>query len=300
MNIRKQVLFFVLVVLPLVLVCSVNVYAGSQIIVPVEGTYYNTADGLVVENLSEKAPTLNDTMQGHVMVDLTDFTIPASSSDTSVTVAVVQTSNSEVLASNIKTIIDDVFQSPVANLYPYRGEFAIDYYKQFPVSTANGNNVKVVVTGSSGKKYFESKSFSLFEYTSADTGAGNTNSNNNTSNNSANNSSNTNNTASNNSQNATPSQVGAFNFKLQNPLRTNDFWGFLGTITDLAIKIGVPIAVVFFIWAGFQYIFAGGDTKKIDAAHINLRNVVIGTIIFLGAWTITELVVKTFQSVLGS
>lgn len=299
MNIRKQVLFLVFVVLPLVFMCGVNVYAGSQIITPVEGTYSNTAVGLVVENLSEKAPTLDDTMQGNIMVDLTDFTIPASSADTSVTVAVVQASNSDVLASNIKTIVNDVFQSPVANLYPYRGVFATDFYAQFPTSTANGNNVKVIVTGSSGKKYFESNTFKLFDYTTADTGAGNANTNSNNTNNS-NNANNANNAASNNSQTTTPSQVGAFNFKLQNPLRTNDFWGFLGSVTDLAIKIGVPIAVIFFIWAGFQYIFAGGDTKKIEAAHANLKNVVIGTIIFLGAWTITELVVKTFQSVLGS
>ncbi len=292
MNIRKQVLFLILVALPLV-VCATNVFAGAQVITPIEGTYYNTAADLVVENVSDKATSLNDVMQSNIVVDLTDFTIPASSADTSVTVTVVQSSNAEVLASNVKTIINDVFQSPVANLYPYRGVFASEYYKDFPLQTANGNNVKVIVTGSSGKKYFESKVFRLFDYTSADTGAGNSNNANNNSNN-----------ANNNRQNASPStapaQVGAFDFTLKNPLRTDDFWGFLGTVTDLAIKIGVPIAVVFFIWSGFQFIFAGGDTKKIEAARGNLKNVVIGTIIFLGAWTITEIIVKTFQSVVGS
>ncbi len=97
-----------------------------------------------------------------------------------------------------------------------------------------------------------------------------------------------------------PCGPGALCLRVDNPLRTNDFWGFLSIAMDLAIKIGVPIAVIFFIWAGFQYILARGDTKKISLAHNNLQNVVIGTIIFLGAWTITMIVVNTFQSVVGT
>ncbi len=94
--------------------------------------------------------------------------------------------------------------------------------------------------------------------------------------------------------------VGILKFDLENPLRANNFWDLLSNLIDIAMKIGIPVAVAFFIWAGFQYIFAGGEAKKIERAHKNLKNVVLGTIIFLGAWTITEVVVKTIQSVVGT
>lgn len=94
--------------------------------------------------------------------------------------------------------------------------------------------------------------------------------------------------------------AGILRFDLENPLRANNFWDLLSNLIDIAMKIGIPVAVAFFIWSGFQYIFAGGDAAKIKLAHKNLKNVVLGTIIFLGAWTITEVVVKTIQSVIGT
>lgn len=94
--------------------------------------------------------------------------------------------------------------------------------------------------------------------------------------------------------------AGILSFSLENPLLANNFWDLLSNFIDIAMKIGIPVAVFFFIWSGFQYIFAGGNEAKIRLAHKNLKNVVLGTIIFLGAWTITEVVVKTIQSVVGT
>ncbi len=88
--------------------------------------------------------------------------------------------------------------------------------------------------------------------------------------------------------------------KIENPISTNDFWGFVGMVADIAIKIGVPVSVCYFIWAGFQYVAASGNQAKIQIAHRNFKYVVIGTAIFLGAWSIVELIIKTFQSVTGT
>ena len=99
---------------------------------------------------------------------------------------------------------------------------------------------------------------------------------------------------------SSPEKVGILQFNIDNPLRVNNFWDLLLLIIDIALKIGIPIAVGFFIWAGFQYIFAGGNDAKIKIATKNLKNVVLGTVLFLGAWTITQVIVKTIQSVVGT
>lgn len=88
--------------------------------------------------------------------------------------------------------------------------------------------------------------------------------------------------------------------KLANPIGTNDFMSFISMILDIALKIGIPIATGFFIWAGFQYVLAQGNPTKVTAAHNNLKYVVFGTILFLGAWSITDVIIKTYQSVTGS
>jgi len=88
--------------------------------------------------------------------------------------------------------------------------------------------------------------------------------------------------------------------KLANPIGTNDFIAFISMLLDIALKIGIPVATGFFIWAGFQYILAQGNATKITTAYKNIKSVVFGTIIFLGAWSITNIIIKTFQSVTGS
>jgi len=94
-------------------------------------------------------------------------------------------------------------------------------------------------------------------------------------------------------------QVGILKFDIKNPLLANNFWDLLSNLIDLAMKIGIPVAVVFFMWAGFQYISSGGNEAKVKLARKNLEKVVLGTIIFLGAWTITQVIVATIQAVVG-
>lgn len=88
--------------------------------------------------------------------------------------------------------------------------------------------------------------------------------------------------------------------KLANPIGTNDFLAFIGMLLDIILKIGIPVATGFFIWAGFRYITAQGNPANVTAAHNNLKYVVFGTILFLGAWSITNIIIKTFQTVIGS
>ena len=103
----------------------------------------------------------------------------------------------------------------------------------------------------------------------------------------------------------TPSSQNS-NFKLQvkldNPLAKNG----INTINDAVkafmgaiVRIAIPFIVVFFIWSGLSFILARGNEKKILEAKNMFLYTIIGTLLILGAWAITNAIVGTVNS-LGS
>lgn len=62
-----------------------------------------------------------------------------------------------------------------------------------------------------------------------------------------------------------------------------DMLNVIRTLRNWLFTIVIVIAVVFLIYAGFQYITSGGDTKKIEGARAMIVNVVIGLVIAIAA-----------------
>lgn len=83
---------------------------------------------------------------------------------------------------------------------------------------------------------------------------------------------------------------------VENPLKVSNFCDLLRLVLNALIIIGLPVAVVFLILVGFQYILAQGKPADIGKAHQNLLYTVIGIAIFLGAWTIAEIIKATLQA----
>ena len=83
---------------------------------------------------------------------------------------------------------------------------------------------------------------------------------------------------------------------VQNPLAVSSFCDLLKIVLQALLILGLPIAVIFLVLAGFQYITAYGDTTKLGKAHVNLQWTVIGIAIFLGAWTIAQIIKATLVS----
>lgn len=84
--------------------------------------------------------------------------------------------------------------------------------------------------------------------------------------------------------------------KLQNPLGgVNTIPELIAKILDIILKVAVPVIVIFIIYAGFQYVIARGDTKKIEAAHQTLLYTVLGAAIILAAWTIAQALAGTIS-----
>jgi|SRR3989344_5526956 len=67
---------------------------------------------------------------------------------------------------------------------------------------------------------------------------------------------------------------------------------FVGWIFNIAILLGI----VWIIWGGLAFLFAGGDSEKSDKAKTRLLNGVIGLAVILGVY----LIVRTVRSIVGN
>jgi len=57
--------------------------------------------------------------------------------------------------------------------------------------------------------------------------------------------------------------------------------------------IGIPIAVLFIVWAGFKFVLAQGNPGELTEARSNFLHVIIGIGIFVGASLIASIIVNT-------
>lgn len=82
-----------------------------------------------------------------------------------------------------------------------------------------------------------------------------------------------------------------------NPLKVDSISGFVTEVVRLLITIGIPIATIFIIYAGFKFVTAGGNTTKIDEAKAMLLWTVVGTAVLLGAAIIANVVKNTITNI---
>ncbi|HUD03000.1 MAG TPA: pilin [Candidatus Paceibacterota bacterium] len=79
-----------------------------------------------------------------------------------------------------------------------------------------------------------------------------------------------------------------------NPLGgINSFCGLIKALLSAAVAIGIPIAVLFIVWAGLKFVLAQGNSTKLADARKNMLWTVIGIGIFLGAWLLAMVIQNT-------
>jgi hypothetical protein len=101
----------------------------------------------------------------------------------------------------------------------------------------------------------------------------------------------------NNPPSITESTDAPLKIRLKNPLKVNTIQDAIKTFMDTVIKIAIPFIVVFFIWTGLQFILAQGNPTKLEKAKKMFWYTVIGTLLILGAWAITDAIVGTINSI---
>lgn len=87
--------------------------------------------------------------------------------------------------------------------------------------------------------------------------------------------------------------------KLKNPLQVETIQEAVRVFMSALVKIAVPFIIVFFIWSGFNFILAQGNPEKIKKAKNMFFNTVIGALLILGAWAITNAIVGTVNSLVN-
>lgn len=90
----------------------------------------------------------------------------------------------------------------------------------------------------------------------------------------------------------TGQQTGSVN-QLVNPISVSSLDGLVSKILGIAIILAIPVAALLIIYAGFMYVLAQGDKKKIGDAHQILLWTVVGLAIILGAWAIVQIIQGT-------
>ena len=71
----------------------------------------------------------------------------------------------------------------------------------------------------------------------------------------------------------------------------------IGALLKIIIKIGMPVAALFLVYAGFMFVTSKGDPKKLDTAKSIFLWTVIGTALVVGAETIRVVLTNTIGSI---
>lgn len=68
---------------------------------------------------------------------------------------------------------------------------------------------------------------------------------------------------------------------IDNPLNTTDIRVLINKIIDLLFTLGIPLAVLLILWAGFLFLTSGGNPQKVNQAKATLLWTIVGFSILL-------------------
>lgn len=84
---------------------------------------------------------------------------------------------------------------------------------------------------------------------------------------------------------------------ISNPLGENTTFAVLiNKVADVVIAIGIPIAALFIVYAGFLFVSARGSEEQITKAKTMFYWTVIGTMLVVGAKVIAQALESTIRS----
>ena len=82
--------------------------------------------------------------------------------------------------------------------------------------------------------------------------------------------------------------------KICNPISgSTTIQGFIRTLLEGVLRIGIPIVALAVIYSGFLFVKARGNAKELETAKSSLVYTLIGAAILLGSWAIAKLIADT-------
>ena len=84
---------------------------------------------------------------------------------------------------------------------------------------------------------------------------------------------------------------------IDNPLSADSLFCFLKDTLDIFLTIGIIIAVLFMVYAGFLFVTARGAEAQLTTAKKAFLGAVFGTAIIMGVWVIAQAIVGTVNAI---
>jgi len=81
--------------------------------------------------------------------------------------------------------------------------------------------------------------------------------------------------------------------RIGNPIKANNITEILYTIVDIAVFVGVIIAVLMFIFIGFKFVLAQGNETELKNARKWFLYAVVGTAILISSKVIVDVIKNT-------
>lgn len=84
---------------------------------------------------------------------------------------------------------------------------------------------------------------------------------------------------------------------LINPLGANiTLEGFIGRLIKALLGLSGSVALLMFVWGGFQYLWSGGDPKKVEKGKETLKNAMLGIVIIFFSYTLVTALIKALAT----
>lgn len=83
---------------------------------------------------------------------------------------------------------------------------------------------------------------------------------------------------------------------IENPINVPSFPDFIKAIIDIIVTIGIPVAAIFLIYAGFMFVTAKGNEQQLATAKRAFVGAIIGTAILVGAQVLSNVITQTINS----
>lgn len=83
---------------------------------------------------------------------------------------------------------------------------------------------------------------------------------------------------------------------LQNPVKAQTFAALVQGLADAVIKVSIPLVGIFLVYAGFLFVTAGGDEKKLETAKTTFYWSIIGAAVLLGSSVLARAIVDLVKS----
>jgi len=84
-----------------------------------------------------------------------------------------------------------------------------------------------------------------------------------------------------------------FSLSDANPIDATNIYELIYAVLDVVIKLGAVVVVFFLVYSGFLFVTAQGNEDKISKAKGAFLWTVVGAIVLLGAFTLSEIVCNT-------